>query len=53
MSCHFELCRLELGSLLNMSEMKLNKPILDVNYSNMGRKTALCYIWNERGGNAL
>ena len=49
----FELCRLEFGSLLNMSAIDQNKPNLDVNYSNLERNTAKYYIWNERGGSAL
>ena len=36
----FELCRLELGSLLNMSETVQNKPKLDVNNSNLYRNAA-------------
>ena len=44
---------LELGSLLNMSEIDQNKPKLDVNYSHLERNTAKCYIWNDRVGNAL
>ena len=53
MSFQFELLKREIDALLNMSEIDQNKPKLDVNYSNLERKTAQCYIWNERGGNAL
>ena len=50
---NFELGRLELGSHLNISEIDQNKPKLDVNYSNLERNTATCYIWNERRESAL
>ena len=44
---------LNLGGFLKKREMDQNKPKLDVNYSNLERNTAKCYIWNERGENAL
>ena len=44
---------LELGSLLNMSEIDQNKPKLGVNYSNLERNTTKFYICIERGDSAL
>ena len=44
---------LNLAHFLNMSKIDQNKPKLDVNYSNLERNTAKCYIRNERGGSAI
>ena len=44
---------LNLGGFVKKREMDQNKSKLDVNYSNLERNTANCYIWNERGENAL